>query len=212
MPPVSTLGGTPSRHPRTARVKQEKPAARWSSRPFPFWYALSHGTGIPPATLPCMMGAEVKKTMLKDGDIAVMILLKGQNVVGLETVPAPQEKEFREAQAAKGITALKASLATLTSEEETAIGNWVAAAKGAMEKKYTAEDLYIAFLTCKYFQGPRAGTEAESWKRNVGKGWGAVIEENRAGNRSGVTTAKFERQFNDAKAAVEADRSKVLKG
>ncbi len=73
----------------------------------------------------------------------------------------------------------------------------------AEEKKYTAEDLYIAFATARFFQGSQSGTMDESWKRNVAKGWSLVVEENRLGNRSGVRTGDFERQFNAAKKAIE---------
>jgi hypothetical protein len=72
-----------------------------------------------------------------------------------------------------------------------------------MEKKYTAEDLYIAFLTSKYFLEPQAGTKIESWERNVRKGWVAVIEENRQANR-GMTTEQFEQHFDNAKASVQS--------
>jgi hypothetical protein len=75
-----------------------------------------------------------------------------------------------------------------------------------MEARYTAEDLYIAFVAGKYFTEPQAGTPEESWKRNVARALAVVVEENRAANRSGVTTIQFEEWFSAAKASIAGER------
>jgi hypothetical protein len=68
--------------------------------------------------------------------------------------------------------------------------------------KYTAKDLYIAFVAGGVFKDTQAESTDVRWKKAVGKALSTVKEENRAENR-GVKTALFEKQFNDAKKAVE---------
>jgi hypothetical protein len=76
----------------------------------------------------------------------------------------------------------------------------------ANDVKYTAKDLYIAFVAGGVFKDTKAGSMDERWKMAVGKALNHVEDENRPANR-GTRTADFEQQFNDAKKASESTKT-----
>ncbi len=65
------------------------------------------------------------------------------------------------------------------------------------EKKYTAKDLYVAFIVGERFQRSQAGTPAEAWGKAVDKGRVA------ANNQANVSD--FEKQFDAAMKAPDAE-------
>jgi hypothetical protein len=65
------------------------------------------------------------------------------------------------------------------------------------EKKYTAKDLYIAFIVRGIFQKSQAGTPAEAWKEAVRKGLSAA--------QRSAEVSDFEQRFDAAKRALDGD-------